>query len=52
MNIPSGFLELPDETLDLLSRSTPEFMEAFDNLVSSCALSVLAQAFEIVLQHI
>lgn len=27
-------LELPDETLNLLSGSTPEFLEAFDKLVS------------------
>lgn len=46
------FLELPDETLDLLSRSTPEFLEAFDNLVSSYALFVLVQTFEIVIEHI
>lgn len=28
--------ELPDETLNLLGRSPPEFLEAFDKLVSSC----------------
>lgn len=28
-------LELPDETLNLLGRSTPEFLEAVDKLVSS-----------------
>lgn len=50
--------ELPDETLNMLSGSTPEFLEAFDMLVSSlesftiCPQVVLIQAFEIALEHV
>lgn len=32
------FLELPDETLTLLSKSCPDFLEAFDTLVSGFVL--------------
>lgn len=45
-------VELPDQTLNLLSRATPEFLEAFDKLVSSfasfpiCLQIILIQAFQ------
>lgn len=51
-------VELPDETLTLLSGSTPEFLEAFDKLVSSfasftnCPQIILIKAFEIALEHV
>lgn len=51
-------VELPDETLNLLSGSTPEFLEAFDKLVSSfasfniCPQIILIKAFEIALEHV
>lgn len=51
-------LELPDETLNLLSGSTPEFLEGFDKLVSSfasfavCPQIILIRAFEIAREHV
>lgn len=49
-------VELPDETLNMLSGSTPEFLEAFDKLVSSFASFniqiILIKAFEIALEHV
>lgn len=55
MNIFSLFnfiVELPDETLNLLSGSTPEFLEAFDKLVSFCPQIILIKAFELALEHV
>ncbi|XP_029701077.1 gasdermin-E-like [Takifugu rubripes] len=50
----SALEELPDETLDLLSRSTPEFLEAFDNLMSSIRESsgpLTVQSLPVLLQQ-